>query len=56
MEYSIKYNLHKDKSPVIDSFKTEEERNSAIKKKKQEGYNPIKISSGIESIKKHLNQ
>ena len=55
MEYSIKYNLHKDKTPIVETFKTEIEREEAIKIKKAQGYNPIKISSDAEIIKKNLN-
>jgi hypothetical protein len=53
-EFSIKYNLHKDGTPVVDTFKTENEREEAILLKKKEGYHPIRISSDNESICKHL--
>ncbi len=53
-EYLIKYNLHKDRSPVIDGFKTEALRDEAIKSKEKEGYSPVKIENSDKSINYHL--
>ena len=54
MEYLIKYNLHKDSSPIIESFDSEEKRDIGIKEKEKEGYKPVKIQNSNESILFHL--
>jgi hypothetical protein len=53
-EFLIKYNLHKDHSPVIDGFETEGLRDKAIIAKEKDGYNPIKIENSNKSINYHL--
>lgn len=52
----IKYNLHKDKLPVLQAFNTEHERNECIKQYIKDGYNPIKIASDNDTHAYHLGQ
>jgi hypothetical protein len=50
----IKYNLHKDGSPILQAFNTEEERAQGINQYVKDGYKPIKIASDNYTHAYHL--
>lgn len=48
-KYWVKYNLHKDGSPVEDGFYEVEDAEKHILKLKRQGYNPIRKYNSKES-------